>query len=176
MVRMPSRTGALLPLFMLLHSSSALLTAARSPQQLIARSASLLQLGASSAPPTSAAAATELRLTMRRGPLLRAILGACSIGPALPALAAEAPCVDVDSASAKDLEALKGAAAWSKVIPRQVLQLGSGRLQTPRARGRVHELATSKAAHFTAFDHSGVGPVSPMLTRTSRSLCTVRTG
>jgi hypothetical protein len=125
MVRMPSRTGALLPLFMLLHSSSALLTAARSPQQLIARSASLLQLGASSAPPTSAAAATELRLTMRRGPLLRAILGACSIGPALPALAAEAPCVDVDSASAKDLEALKGAAAWSKVIPRQVLQLGS---------------------------------------------------
>ena len=48
---------------------------------------------------------------MRRGPLLRAvILGACALGSALPALAAEAPCVDVDSASAKDLEALKGVA------------------------------------------------------------------
>ena len=116
---MPSRrsarrcTCALLPLFMLLHSSSALLAAARSPQQHVARSLTpLLQLGASSAPPTPAA---DTRLTMRRGPLLRAVLlGAFSLGSALPALAAEPPCVDVDSASAKDLEALKGGAAWSK--------------------------------------------------------------
>ena len=116
---MPSRrsarrfTCALLPL-LLLHSSSALLAAALSPQQHVARSLTpILQLGASSAPATSAAADT--RLTMRRGPLLRAVLlGAFSLGSALPALAAEPPCVDVDSASAKDLEALKGVAAWSK--------------------------------------------------------------
>ena len=98
---------------MLLHSSSALLAAALSPQQHVARSLTpILQLGASSAPPTPAA---DTRLTMRRGPLLRAVLlGAFSLGSALPALAAEPPCVDVDSASAKDLEALKGVAAWSK--------------------------------------------------------------
>merc|ERR1712187_502169 len=50
---------------------------------------------------------------MRRGSLLRAmLLGACSLvhGSVMPALAADAPaaCVDVDSASAKDLEGLKG--------------------------------------------------------------------
>ena len=99
---------------MLLHSSSALLHSSavptRCPQQHIARSPTpLLQLGASSGSTPPVGAAT--RLTVRRGPLLRAvILGAFALGPALPALAAEAPCVDVDSASAKDLEALKGVA------------------------------------------------------------------
>ena len=108
--RMPN----LLPLFMLLHSSSALLAAptvpTRCPQQHTARSPTpLVQLGASSGstPPVGAA----MRLTVRRGPLLRAvILGACALGSSFPALAATAPCVDVDSASAKDLEALKGVA------------------------------------------------------------------
>ena len=109
-----ARMSSLLPLFMLLHSSSALLAAptvpTRCPQQHIARSPTpLLQLGASSGstPPVGAA----MRLTVRRGPLLRAvILGACALGSSFPALAATAPCVDVDSASAKDLEALKGVA------------------------------------------------------------------
>ena len=155
---MPSRrsarrcTCALLPLFMLLHSSSALLAAARSPQQHVARSLTpLLQLGASSgsappagassAPPTSAAAAT--RLTMRRGPLLRAVLlGAFSLGSALPALAAEPPCVDVDSASAKDLEALKGGAAWSKCrlpVPQLAAQAAWDARLRVRAATRIPE-------------------------------------
>ena len=66
--------------------------------------------------PTSEAGATPLtatRLVMRRGDVLRAmLLSTCMFGhgSALPAFAAEAPaaCVDVDSASAKDLESLKG--------------------------------------------------------------------
>merc|ERR1740139_286818 len=103
---MPSRSLGLLP-FVLLHSSSALLAAAFAParchQQHAARSPTpSLQLGGSSE------AAVAMRLTMRRGPLLRAvILGA--FGSAVPAaLAVDASCLDVDSATAKDLEGLRG--------------------------------------------------------------------
>ena len=46
----------------------------------------------------------------RRSFIREMILGACSLGfgSCVPALAADAPCIDVDSATAKDLEGLKG--------------------------------------------------------------------
>ena len=118
---MPSRSssscanGALLLLFsLLLHSASALLVAAvvtTRCSQPVARSAQpFLQLafdGSSGHPATLAAAVTPIR----RGPLLRTmILGGVVLGCGLaaPAFAADAPCIDVDSATAKDLEGLKG--------------------------------------------------------------------
>lgn len=101
---------SLLPLLALLHSSSALIVAAPTVVTTrglhVARSSDpFLQLGGSGRAPA------RKQPLVGRGPLLRAVvLGALALGcgTAVPALAAGAPCIDVDNASAKDIEGLKG--------------------------------------------------------------------
>eukprot|EP00964_Phaeocystis_antarctica_P051743 scaffold30210_cov59-Phaeocystis_antarctica.AAC.2 len=61
------------------------------------------------------------------------------------------------------------AAAWSKCLPRQRPSSAPAPPQGAQPLPRVLELAASKAAHFTAFDHSGAAhPRSPCRSRGAR--------
>ena len=112
-------TTALLPLLSLLHSSSALLAASAVPnlRPQYARSAQPFRqfamsdgISSSGHAATTVTSAGEASPMQRRSLLRGLILGAFGLryGSCAPALAVDAPCIDVDSATAKDLEGLKG--------------------------------------------------------------------
>merc|ERR1712194_653945 len=73
---------------------------------------------------------------MNRRQLLRVlIIGACALeyGSSVPAFAADAPCVDVDSATAKDLEGLKGV---GPVLSKRIIEYRKNERTTATKDGR----------------------------------------